>query len=503
MAKTTKAAEIDDDEATPDAEAEAPETDEEGEEAKPARMDLKVTIDKSGPCKRHVRVVVPREAIEQVASTSVEELMDSATVPGFRVGHVPEQLIRRRFKKELSDQVKQKVLMQSLEQISEDEQLEPINIPNLDPEAFEIPEEGDFEYEFDVEVRPEFDLPKYKGLKIERPVREITDADVENYIQELREQHGHLEPIEEPASAGDFVTVDLAFTHNGQPLRKLEELSLRIRPTLRFQDAELEGFGKLMTGAKPDDVREADLMVSIEADNVAMRGETVHASFTVLDVKRLSVPPLDDEFLSRIGVQSEEELRNRVRERLERQVTYQQRQATRQQVLAKITESADWDLPEDLVRKQVDNALRREVLEMQQAGFSPREIRAKENELRQQSLTMTRKNLKEHFVLDRIAEEEEIEVTPQDIDVEITVMALQSGENPRRVRARLQKSGVIENLEAQIRERKAVDVILQHADFKDEQLPAFSTPDVEAVDRSICSTIADTEVESEEESEPE
>lgn len=497
MAKTTKAPTVDDEDLAQEAEAAAAD-DAESDEAAPQRMDLKVTIEKAGPCKRHIRVVVPRDAIEQVASGSVSELMDSAAVPGFRVGHVPEQLIRKRFKQELSDQVKQKVLMQSLEQLSEDEELEPINVPNLDPEAFEIPEEGDFEYEFDVEVRPEFDLPKYKGLKIERPVRDVSDEDVENYIQEMRERYGQLEPIEEPASAGDFVTVDLAFTHNGQPLRELEELSLRVRPVLRFQDGELKDFDKLMKGAKPDDVREADLTVSLEADNVAMRGETVHAAFTVLDVKRVNVPELNEEFWTRIGVESEEDLRQRVRESLERQVTYQQRQATRQQVLEKITESADWDLPEDLVRKQVDNALRREILEMQQAGFSPREIRARENELRQQSITMTRKNLKEHFVLDRIAEEEELEVTPQDVEMEITLMALQNGENPRRVRARLQKSGVIENLEAQIRERKAVDVILEHAEFKDQKLPPQSLPDVEAVDRAICSTIADTEVEDEE-----
>ncbi len=497
MAKTTKAPTVDDEDLAQEAEAAAAD-DAESDEAAPQRMDLKVTIEKAGPCKRHIRVVVPRDAIEQVASGSVSELMDSAAVPGFRVGHVPEQLIRKRFKQELSDQVKQKVLMQSLEQLSEDEELEPINVPNLDPEAFEIPEEGDFEYEFDVEVRPEFDLPKYKGLKIERPVRDVSDEDVENYIQEMRERYGQLEPIEEPASAGDFVTVDLAFTHNGQPLRELEELSLRVRPVLRFQDGELKDFDKLMKGAKPDDVREADLTVSLEADNVAMRGETVHAAFTVLDVKRVNVPELNEEFCTRIGVESEEDLRKRVRESLERQVTYQQRQATRQQVLEKITESADWDLPEDLVRKQVDNALRREILEMQQAGFSPREIRARENELRQQSITMTRKNLKEHFVLDRIAEEEELEVTPQDVEMEITLMALQNGENPRRVRARLQKSGVIENLEAQIRERKAVDVILEHAEFKDKKLPPQSLPDVEAVDRAICSTIADTEVEDEE-----
>lgn len=466
----------------------------EGDET-PERMDLSVVIDKSGPCKRHVRVTVPRSSIEAVAAKSIDGMLESAVVPGFRVGHVPEALIRKRFRKELSDQVKQKVLMQSLEQISEDEDLEPINVPNLDPEAFEIPDEGDFEYEFDVEVRPEFDLPSYKGLKIDRPTREITEADVNEYIDLVREDYGHLEPVDEPVSAGDVVTVDVLFTHKGEELRKLDELSVRVRPVLRLQDGELKGFDTLMAGAVAGDTRETDISISLEADNVEMRGEAVHATFTVLDVKRLRLPEMNAELFERINADDEAGFRKRVREVLERQVTYQQRQTTRQQVLERITESADWELPEDLVRKQVENALRREVLEMRQAGFTPREIRIRENELRQESITMTRKNLKEHFVLDRIAEEEKIEVGASDIDNEITLMALQSGENPRRVRARLQKSGVIENLEAQIRERKAVDVILKHAEFTDKPLPLTWQTEVEAVDRSICNPITDTTVE--------
>lgn len=465
----------------------------------PERMDLTVVIDKAGPCKRHVRVTVPRADIEAVSSNSVDEMMGSAEVPGFRVGHVPEALIRKRFRKELADQVKQKILMQSLEQVSDDEALEPINVPNLDPEAFEIPDEGDFEYEFDVEVRPEFDLPEYKGLKIERPTREISDADVDGYIDLVREDYGTLEPVDEPVTPGDFVTVDIVFTHNGETLRKIDELSVRVRPVLRLQDGELEGFDKLMTGASADDVREADLTISLEADNVEMRGETVHAKFTVLDVKRIRLPDLSPEFFERVNAADGDEFRARVRSVLERQVTYQQRQSTRGQVLEQIVESADWDLPEDLVRKQVDNALRREVLEMRQAGFTPREIRARENELRQKSISTTRRNLKEHFVLDRIAEEENIEVTAADIDGEIQVMAMQAGENPRRVRARLQKSGVIENLEAQVRERKAVDVILEHAKFNDTDMPLTWQTDVEAIDRSICNPISDTAVEDTEE----
>ncbi|MFO1096427.1 MAG: trigger factor, partial [Planctomycetaceae bacterium] len=287
----------------------------------------------------------------------------------------------------------------------------------------------------------------------------------------------------------------VTFTHNGQELRKLDELSVRVKPILRLQDGELKGFDKLMKGASAGDVREADIKVSLEAENVEMRGESIHATFNVLDVKRLRLPDMTAEFFERVNAADEAEFRQRVREMLERQVTYQQRQATRQQVLDRITESADWDLPEDLVTKQVENALRREILEMRQSGFTPREIRARENELRQNAISMTRKNLKQHFVLDRVAEEEKIEVTSGDVDDEIYVMAIQSGENPRRVRARLQKSGVIENLEAQIRERKAVDVILEHAKFTDKPLPLTWQTEVEAVDRSICNPISDTTVE--------
>jgi len=447
---------------------------------------LQINVESVGPCKKHVRVTVPREVIDDVMQGAVDELMTSAAVPGFRIGHVPEQLIRRRFRSELADQVKQKVLMQSLEWIAEAEDLDPINEPNLDVESIEVPDEGDFEYEFDVEVRPEFDLPDYKGLKIERPVREISDGDVDAYLQEFVEQYGQLEPVEEPASLEDFVTVEADFVHDGKVLHHIDELSLRVRPVLRFQDAEFSGFDKEVVGAKEGDTRELDLTVSMEADNIGMRGETVTLKMTVLDVKRLRRPELDDEFLSRLNVESEEQLRDEVRKMLERQVTYEQRQSTRRQVLEKITESADWDLPEDLVRKQVENALRREILEMQQAGFTRSEIAARENDLRQKSISMTRQNLKEHFVLDRIAEEEDLEVTSTDIELEITMMALQRGENPRRVRARLVKSGMIENLEAQIRERKAVDVILENAEFQESEMAPPTEVSVAAVNRSVC-----------------
>ena len=344
-------------------------------------------------------------------------------------------------------------------------------------------------------------MPEYKGIEVERPVREITDADVDAYTADFLEQYASLVPVDEAAQLGDIVIVDAVFQHGGETIRKFDEISIRVRPTVRFHDAELTGFDELMVGASADDVRETDLTISMEADKIEMRGESVHASFTVLDVKRLEMPELNDEFFERIEAESEDDLKTQFRNMLERQITYEQRQSARSQVLDKITESADWDLPEDLVRKQVDNAMRREVLEMQQAGFTTPEIRAREGELRQNSLSTTRQNLKQHFVLDRIADQEEVEVTGADIETEITIMALQAGENPRRVRSRLIKSGTIENLEAQIRERKAIDVVLENASFKDVEMDPPTEPNVEGINRSICGEIADTNVETEAEEE--
>lgn len=451
------------------------------------KMSLEVDITSTGPCRKHVRIKIPRSDIEHYQQEAVKEVSGSAAVPGFRVGRVPVTLIERRFKKELSDQVRQRILLESLEQLSEDKSLDPINQPDFDVESLVIPEEGDFEYEFDVEVRPEFELPNYSGLKITRPVRTITEEDVQKYKERFLLQYGTSVPKDGAAEPGDTVIVDVAFSHPSQTLRAMEDLDIKIKPTLGFPDAELTGFDKLMAGVKPGDTRTATINISNEAETIEMRGEAVQAAFTVKEVNQLRLPEMNREFLDRIGFEAEDDLETEIMSMLNRQTQYEQRQKTREQVLGKITESATWELPEELVRKQVDNALYREILEMQQAGFTTAEIRSRENEIRQRSISTTRQALKQHFVLDKIADQEKIEVTPIDIDAEIHMMAIQRGENPRRVRARLTKSGVIENLEAQIRERKAVDFILKHAEFTDVPMEAPTSDQVESVALAICS----------------
>jgi trigger factor len=278
----------------------------------------------------------------------------------------------------------------------------------------------------------------------------------------------------------------MTFTHDGKMIREVKGQSLNLLGQLNFQDAVLDGFDKLLTGAKAGDSREATVMISLQSPVVEMRGEKVTVKFDVTEVQHLRVPTIDKEFCERLGASSEEELEGMLKSSVARQMEYQQRQETRRQVLEKITASADWDLPESLVRQQTENALRREILEMSQAGFTREQIMVRESQIRQDALVTTRQALKEHFVLDKIATKEGIECEQSDIDRELLMMSFQSGEPVRRIRARMVKTGMIENLEAQMRERKAVDFILEKASFEEVPRKPVEKNEQASVRFAIC-----------------
>ena len=212
-----------------------------------------------------------------------------------------------------------------------------------------------------------------------------------------------------------------------------------------------------------------------------LRGKKVTLEFEVLEVKKLKLPELTPEFLQEIGsFESEEKLRDAIRMNLQRQLEYQQQRNARGQISALLTKSADWELPPGLLQRQSARELERAVMELRRSGFSEAEIRARENQLRQNSAVATSAALKEHFILERIAEEEKIDVDDGDYDKEIFLIAAQSGESPRRVRAQLEKRGLMDVLRNQIIERKVLELVQSEAQFNDEQ---FEPPkaDTEAI----------------------
>ncbi len=186
-----------------------------------SRMALQVKISDIGPCRKKISVTVPEADIAAIRNDALDELADRAQVPGFRVGRVPRALLEKRFKEEISSDIKQKVLLASLEQISDEHKIEPISEPKIDVGTLEIPDAGDFSYEFEVEVRPDFDLPDYAGIKIQRSVGEPSDEELESYRQMFLESYAERLTTDEPAAAGDYVICDLTFSHDGKTIREV------------------------------------------------------------------------------------------------------------------------------------------------------------------------------------------------------------------------------------------------------------------------------------------
>jgi trigger factor len=455
----------------------------EGEEES-KHLELDVNVQTRSTCERHVTVTIPHEDIERYFDKEFSELMPKAQVPGFRPGRAPRKLVETRFRKDIASKVKGELMMDCLTQVNEEQKLSAISEPEFDLESVEMPDEGPLTFEFDIEVRPEFDVPKWQGLTIEKPMREFNEADVNQTLENILARRGRLTPFDGPAAPGDYITTNLTFKHDGKTLASANEEVIRIRPVLSFRDGRIEKFDALMTGVRGGQTREAEAQLSDDAPNFELRGQKVTAIFEVLEVKKLEAPELTPELLDELGgFQDEADLRDAIRDQLTRQLDHEQHRLAREQITKALTVAANWELPPAMLQRQSHRELQRAVMELQRSGFSEEEIRAHENSLRQNSAVATARALKEHFILERIAEEEQIEVSEDDYESEIRLIAAQTDESARRVRARLEKSGSMDVLRNQIVERKVIERILEHAKFKETPYQLRHT-DEEAVDHA-------------------
>lgn len=428
-------------------------------------LNLNVDVKEVSACERHVTVTIPRDDIERYFAKEFDQLTEKAEVPGFRIGKAPRQLVENRFRKQISSQVKGSLVMDSLTQISDTQDYSPISEPDFDFEQVTIPDEGDMTYEFDIEVRPDFDLPKWKGLSLERPEHEFSDKEVDGHISKLSVQFSDMVPVDEAVKVDDFIVCNITATFDGKEVSSSEEETVQVRDSLVLSDTTIEGFAKLMKGAKAEETRSTKTTISEFSDIEDLQGKEVEIAFEVLDVKRVEAKDAS-EVAEQLGIESDEKLRELIRESMEEQLKHAQREKIRDQISSSLTETATWELPPDLVRRQSKRELERSVMELRSSGFSEDQIIARENGLRQNIMEKTERLLKEHFILEKIAEDEKVEEAPEDFELEIARIAVQQQDSPRRVRARLERTGQMDALRNMIIERKVIDLITEHASFK-------------------------------------
>ncbi|MBR2584543.1 MAG: trigger factor [Thermoguttaceae bacterium] len=457
------------------------------EETKKAPINMDVDIQEVSSCQRHIKVTIPREEVDKFFEQEFDELSEKAIVPGFRVGKAPRKIVEKRFKKDISDRVKQTMLLDSLAQISESKDFTPISEPDLDIMKIVLPKEGPFIYEYNIEVRPNFDLPNWKGLKIDKPVHEVSAADIDKAIDRVLENNGSLVDSDAPAAMGDYIRTSLTFSYEGKDISSAESELIRVRPKLSFHDGVIADFGKKMTGVKPGDTIKAKAQLTDSTADASLRGKQIDATFVVKEVKKLEKPELNDDFIKLFGFSDMGDFRDMVEESLKRQIVTDQRRTARRQISEKLTGAVQFDLPPELLKRQASRELQRAILELRRNGLEDADILPQINFLRQNSQRTTAQALKEHFIFEKIAETENIEDTDVDYEMEIALLAAQANVTTRKIRSQIEKAGDMDILRNQIIERKVLDLILSEAQFKEVPWKPQDLSDEEAIDRAAGS----------------
>lgn len=447
-----------------------------------------VDVRDAGPCKKHITVTVDAAEIKDRFESKLKELGDDAQVNGFRPGKAPRRLIENRYRKEISEQLKNELLFQSLEQMSEEKKLNPISPPNLDPNRIEIPAEGNFIYEFEVEVRPEFNMPEYKGLKLKKPVHHYTPEEITREERRILATYGEPKPKDGAVALEDMVVLSGPVKFGEQQIGLIKSHQFRVDGQLAFKDGVAPKFSEHVVGKKTGDTIEVDIVLQQSLSVQELRGQTVKGFLTIEQVLEVPMPELDSEFLGMFGLENPDEFRELVEALLKRRLEHAQRQAARAQFMSFINQEMNWELPRDLLMKQARTAMARRVMEMRADGIPEDEIVKRQRLLSQDILKSTEQALKEHFVLQRVAEAEKLEVEEADIEEEIRRIAAREGESYRKVRARMEKDDLIDALAAEILERKAVDLIMDNAEFEevpleesDKEAPKVHASEAQAV----------------------
>ncbi|MFW6153770.1 MAG: trigger factor [Planctomycetota bacterium] len=437
-----------------------------------------VTIEDAGPALKKITIEIDRARIDAKFDEIFGDLRQNAQVPGFRVGHAPRRLLEKRFGKEAAEDVRNNLVADALGKVADDEDLNVLGEPDIKLDEIELPEEGNLVFSMEVEVAPEFDLPDYKGIHVTDPSVEVTDERVAETTRNILSSRGTLAPTDEPAAEGDQVVADVTLTGEGIE-EKQENVEYQVAPAA-FMGVPLEDLGGKLTGATAGSTVELTATVPEGHENEDWRGKAVTATFEVKEVKRLEVPELTDELAKEFGMDSAEQFGEFVKERLAVQLDNERQQSMRQQVTQYLLGNTDIELPEGVAARHAQRVLQRRYVDLLYRGVPREQIDQNLELLQARASEEAAEELKLSFILDRIAEAEDIAVDDGEVNARIAEMAMRQGRRPERLRSEMANEGSLGELETRIREQKALDKLLDMAEITPEAKTAESQAELES-----------------------
>jgi len=428
---------------------------------------MNITVDKQS-CTATVKVEVPSEKVASERKEILAAFAKHSKIPGFRPGKAPLSLIAKRNEKQIAEELFGRLISEGCEAAIKQEDLKVLSV-NVDKEPV-INDADEVSFEATIILAPEFEVPEYKGLEIEAPSTEVTDEDVDAALEDLQARFAEFEDVDRPAEDGDFVVVDFTATLDGKPVaeaigKPAGFLEGREDYWTRVEDEGfMPGFGSGLKGLKAGDKKELTLTLGDDFPLSDVRGAEIVFDVTVKQVKEQKLPELNDEFASQlVPDKSMEELKELIREKVAEEKEKIASDAKVNAVVELLNEAVDFELPEPLVEQEIQgNAL--SMVERARAQGMPDEmIQEQEAEIAEAAEKQARLNLKTNFILQAIAEKEDLKVEDNELLQRIYAMAQQAQKPVKKYIKELQKQNAIPNVRNSVLIGKTIDFVVDQA----------------------------------------
>ena len=426
---------------------------------------MNVTVERVGN-DATLKITLPAEEVNKGFKKAVAKIAGQVNIPGFRKGKAPRNIIEMHYGKEaVKQEAFELVANQCYTEALEQEKLIPVSDPKVEDSVFE--ENKDMELTIKVTLKPEVKLGDYKELHVEKEAVEVTDEAVEEQVQGLRSRHAKMVEAEEGAviEKGDFAIIDFAGTVDGEPFSGGEGKGY---PLEVGSNSFIPGFEDQLVGLKKGDSTDVDVTFPEEYFVKELAGKQAIFKVNVQDVKRKELPELTDEYVAaNSDCKTVEELRASYKERMQKATENNAQIAYEKALIDLAVANAEFEVPEIMIEDRVTQMIdemrmsleaRKLTLEqyMQYSGIDMKQLRERQHDAAVE-------NVKTDLVLDAIAKAENIQVSMEDVDSELSAIASQHGATLEDVKKIIKSNGTMGLLLANILRRKAAHVIIDSA----------------------------------------
>lgn len=400
-------------------------------EATPPMQEIVANPTAVEPCHYSVEITVPAEQVDTVFNQMLRQFRNQARVPGFRPGKTPEKLVRRKFAGEIKEEATRQLIQEGFQSALQKAEAKPITMPTLAGNAEPEASEGEpFVFTIEYDVEPQFEVPQYKELELNRPKVEVTDDMVTEFIDNMREQHANYDTVDRAAETGDMLKVTYS-----TDVPEEEEVPVAAQQLLNCEETwlilsdpeYLPGANEQLTGAAAGDEKSVEVTFPDDYHVDYLQGKSYTYQVTVHEVHGQVKPELTDDLAKTFGAESVEDLLKSVREYLDNQVQQNQQQALEGQIYEKLDELDDFDLPPQVLENEERMALRNRLNQLQREGADQEALMGQIEELQQNAKDQARTRLKMRYIMEKIAEAEDISVSDQEVQSYVQSFQQQTG----------------------------------------------------------------------------